>query len=572
MNAERLLELYDRVAEAPNAVSRLRRFVLDLAVRGKLVEQDPRDEPAANLLRRVEDERKRLEKNGEAKPQKKLEPPTDVPFELPESWTWTQLGCLALYIQRGKSPKYANSGGQPVVSQKCVQWTGLDLSVARRITDESLNTYDAIRFLRHNDLLWNSTGTGTIGRVIRVENPPERLVCDSHVTVVRCSVVDAEYVRTWLRSDHVYGNIEGSAAGSTNQVELTARYAHNLPVPLPPLTEQHRIVAKVDELMALCDRLEDTHNTREATRDRLTAASLARLTAPDTDDQTFQSHARFALDTLPALTACPDQINTVRQLILNFAVRGRLVAQNPSEGTAKEVLERIVAEEPKQLSSTCFDDQDGRYDRAPYGIPGQWTWAKFPELGVFGRGKSKHRPRNDSVLFEAGTHPMIQTGDVARSGGRIKRFSYKYNETGLAQSKKWPKGTICITIAANIADSGILNFDACFPDSIVGFLPARRFTHPTYFEYFLRTAKANLLDFAPATAQKNINLKILQSVLVPVPPPGELARIVARAEKLLTLCDQIEISLREANDRRARLLESVLAEALPPMEMELEGG
>src|SRR6202043_2105251 len=104
--------------------------------------------------------------------------------------------------------------GSLVVSQKCVQWMGLDLTVAKQITLESLVDYEPIRFLRDGDLLWNSTGTGTIGRIIRLSNPPETLVCDSHVTVVRCPLVNSEYVRTWLRSDHVYAVIEDRAAGS----------------------------------------------------------------------------------------------------------------------------------------------------------------------------------------------------------------------------------------------------------------------------------------------------------------------------------------------------------------------
>ena len=109
-----------------------------------------------------------------------------------------------------------------------------------------------------------------------------------------------------------------------------------MPFPLPPLAEQHRIVAKVDELMALCDRLEAARAEREATRDRLTAASLARLNAPDPDPTTFASHARFALDALPALTTRPDQIKQLRQTILNLAVRGKLVPQDRNDEPAAE--------------------------------------------------------------------------------------------------------------------------------------------------------------------------------------------------------------------------------------------
>jgi type I restriction enzyme S subunit len=204
-------------------------------------------------------------------------------------------------------------------------------------------------------------------------------------------------------------------------------------------------------------------------------------------------------------------------------------------------------------------------DQAPFDLPVGWTWARFPELGTFGRGKSKHRPRNDPALFDGGTHLLIQTGDVARSQGVIETYTNKYNDFGLSQSFKWPKGTLCITIAANIADSGILSFDACFPDSVVGFIPASMFENARYFEYFVRTAKANLLEFAPATAQKNINLEILNSVLIPLPPLAEQRRIVAKVDELMALCAQLEAQLADTEAYSHRLLEAVLHDSLSPV-------
>ena len=174
--------------------------------------------------------------------------------------------------------------------------------------------------------------------------PPPKLVCDSHVTVVRCLLADPEYVRTWLRTDYVYGVIEERAAGSTNQVELTAQMANGQPVPLPPHAEQHRIVAKVDELMELCDGLEAARVDREATRDRLAAASLARLDEPDPDPATFRVHAAFALENLAPLTTRLDQIKALRQTILNLAVRGNLVEQDPADEPGSELVRRLAAE------------------------------------------------------------------------------------------------------------------------------------------------------------------------------------------------------------------------------------
>lgn len=568
MNADELLRQYEKVADAPNAIARLRRFILDLAVRGKLVPQDAGEVPANVLLDEIDAKRAELDASRRATIDHSQVDVSDVPFELPRTWVWTRLGRLTSYIQRGKSPTYAESGGSPVVSQKCVQWSGLDLSAARMITMESLADYDEVRFLRDGDLLWNSTGTGTIGRVIRLIQPPIRLVCDSHVTVVRCLGVVPEYVRTWLRSDHVYGGIEGRAAGSTNQVELTGQMAISQLVPLPPLAEQHRIVAKVDELMALCDRLEAARAEREAARDRLTAASLARLNTADSG--ALANDARFVVDAMPSLLARARQVMQMRQTLLHLAVRGRLVAQDPSDESASALLARISTNRAAQgqtgraRSRSALPPIDA--EQAPFELPTGWTWARFPELGSFGRGKSKHRPRNDPALFADGQHLLIQTGDVARSGGLIRTHTSKYNDVGLAQSHKWPAGTLCITIAANIADSGILTFDACFPDSVVGFVPDPILGNARYFEYFVRTAKANLLEFAPATAQKNINLEILESVLIPLPPLKEQQRIVARVDELMSLCDKLVDSLDAQEAGATRLLDSLIAQALEQTE------
>lgn len=346
----------------------------------------------------------------------------------------------------------------------------------------------------------------------------------------------------------------------TANVTLTIGKVANTPIPLVAPAVQRR----VEELMALCDRLETARAEREAARDRLTAASLARLNIADSES--LANDARFVIDAMPSLLARAQQVMQMRQTLLHLAVHGRLVAQDPSEESASALLARISTNRATQghtgraRSRSALPPIDAEH--APFELPPGWTWARFPELGIFGRGKSKHRPRNDPALFADGQHLVIQTGDVARSGGQIRTHTSKYNDVGLAQSYKWPAGTLCITIAANIADSGILAFDACFPDSVVGFVPDPILGNAKYFEYFVRTAKANLLEFAPATAQKNINLEILESVLIPLPPLNEQRRIVARVDELMSLCDRLERSLTDGEKHRSRLLDALIAQSL----------
>lgn len=140
---------------------------------------------------------------------------------------------------------------------------------------------------------------------------------------------------------------------------------------------------------------------------------------------------------------------------------------------------------------------------------------KFKEVGTLDRGKSKHRPRNAPELL-GGPYPLIQTGEVSNSKGYIKHFSHTYSELGLKQSRMWPKGTLCITIAANIAKTGILTFEACFPDSIVGFSPNDK-VRTEYVQSWLGFLQKILEDKAPESAQKNINLEILRNLDIPIP-------------------------------------------------------
>jgi type I restriction enzyme S subunit len=274
-------------------------------------------------------------------------------------------------------------------------------------------------------------------------------------------------------------------------------------------------------------------------------------------------NAERLLDHYERIADASDAITRLRRFALDLAVRGKLVPQDPTDEPASELLKRIAAEKSRLVKGGKSKRRESLpvldLELAPFDLPVGWAWGRFPELGTFGRGKSKHRPRNDPALFESGTHLMIQTGDVARSLGVIETYTSKYNDFGLAQSFKWPKGTLCITIAANIADSGILSFDACFPDSVVGFLPAPMFENARYFEYFVRTAKANLLEFAPATAQKNINLEILTQVLIPLPPLAEQHRIVAKVDELMKLCDRVEAARAEREVTRDRLTAASLA-------------
>ena len=257
--------------------TRLRKSILQEAIQGKLVPQDPNDEPASVLLELIREEKQRLLKEGRLKKKditdsvifkgednkyfEKVENDViyleeEIPFEIPKTWTWVRLNDICEYIQRGKSPKYSEVKKCPVVAQKCNQWNGFSLEKALFIDPNTLPSYGQERFLQHGDLLWNSTGLGTLGRMAIYNesvNPYGVAVADSHVTVIRPikSFINFEYLYLYFSSNEVQSVIEDKADGSTKQKELATKTIKSYLVPLPPHSEQCRIVTKYHSLASI---------------------------------------------------------------------------------------------------------------------------------------------------------------------------------------------------------------------------------------------------------------------------------------------------------------------------------
>jgi type I restriction enzyme, S subunit len=415
--------------------------------------------------------------------------------ELPQGWCEATIDDLADYVSRGRSPKYVAHSDLPVINQRCVRWHGVDEKFVKFVDPSTWHQWDDERIVRRNDILWNSTGTGTIGRAALFTELAsyERAVVDSHVTILRAGkAVDPAYLFGFIQSPAIQDRIEDMQSGSTNQVELNRSEIVSTVVPVAPLSEQRRIVAKVDGLTARTAR------------------------------------ARKELDRIPTLIARYKQ----RLLALAFAGELTLGWRSANDGL-NPVTGRKACDVRSKYSSGENDDFT-----PPYVIPSNWSWLRLPEIGDLDRGKSRHRPRNDPKLF-GGAYPFIQTGDVRAASRVLTEFSSTYSEFGLQQSRLWPIGTVCITIAANIAETAILGIEACFPDSVVGFLPDIDRMSSDYVEYFIRTMRSELEAFAPATAQKNINLNVLSSVRVPVPPKEEQAEIVRRIESAFGWLDRM---------------------------------
>lgn len=261
-------------------LSALPKSILQEAIQGKLVPQDTTEEPASTLLQKIRDEKNRLVVEGKLKKKDLTDSiifkgddnkyyennsgkisciDDEIPFEIPSNWVWARLDNICSFIHRGKSPKYSLVKKYPVIAQKCNQWSGFSIEKARFIEPNSLSSYKDDYFLQDKDLMWNSTGLGTLGRMAiyyTALNPYELAVADSHVTIIRPlkQYVVPEFLYYYFASNTVQSVIEEKSDGSTKQKELATKTIQAYLVPLPPFAEQYRIVQQIKSVTSIMSR------------------------------------------------------------------------------------------------------------------------------------------------------------------------------------------------------------------------------------------------------------------------------------------------------------------------------
>jgi len=565
MNADRLLALYEKVAEAPDAIARLRRLVLDLAVRGKLVKQDASDEPASELLKRIAAERAQLVKSGEIRKPKSISLADDVAEEVPSNWALVPLGEVVLRHLGGGTPSKSNesywNGDLRWASVKDVGKSKYLDETVDRITEAGLGNSSSNLIEPGNLIVVTRMGLGqvSLNRIpVAINQHLRALYLSQHVSI--------DYAYDFFLTHGFEGT--GLTVKGIKLEDLL-----RIPLPLPPLAEQQRIVAKVEELMALLDRLEAAHTDREATRDRLTAASLARLTAPDTAPADFPANARFALDTLPALTSRPDQIKAHRQTILNLAVRGKLVEQDPADEPASELLNRIAAERAAFLDDDYPNPSEAKTQKKKQArqqlpaklpeLPRGWSWATLQQCSLMVIDcKNKTAPYSSSGI------KLVRTTNVrdgALNSNDQKFVSEATYEAWSLRAKPEP-GDILITREAPMGEVCVIpdGEKICLGQRMMLARLVPDTIAPRFILYSLRDPNLmeRVQDKPLGMTVQHLRVGGVETLLVPLPPLAEQHRIVAKVDALMALCDRLEAALTTSDTTRARLLEALLHETL----------
>ncbi|MEK5023161.1 restriction endonuclease subunit S [Paenibacillus sp. FSL M7-1046] len=481
----------------------LRNSILQLAFQGKLVEQRREEGTTEELYQQIQEEKVRLIKEGKIKKEKPLNKVTEdeIPFDIPESWKWVRFGEV-IDVRDGThdTPRYVNEG-IPLVTSKNLINGKIDFDTAKLISIEDADKINKRSLVEDSDILFAMIGS--IGNPVLVKKDREFSIKNMALfKAINITLFFMEYLLWYLQLEQ--GLMKKKASGGV-QSFVSLSFLRNYIVPLPPLEEQKRIVAKIEALMPYVEKYGEAHSKLEL------------------------FNKKFPED--------------IQKSILQYAIQGKLVEQRVEEGNAEELYQQIQEEKAKLIKEGKINKEKLlpaiTEDEIPFEIPESWKWVRLQEIGELSRGKSKHRPRNDVKIFENGTFPMIQTGDVARADEFITQYTTMYNELGVAQSRVWQKGTVCLTIAANIGDVAILGFDACFPDSVVGFNAYHPIDTNMYFLYALMCYKDILDKMSRSTAQKNINIDILSKVAFPLPPLAEQKRIVGKIKEMMPYCKQV---------------------------------
>jgi type I restriction enzyme, S subunit len=565
MNAERLLQHYERIADAPDAIARLRRFILDLAIRGKLVPQDANDEPASELLKRIAKEKVRLQVGGrrrEAPVTSKAQSHNELPVG------WVEVLASELFPTR--------SGNSKLIKGKLHSEPAEGLYPGYSAAGQDV-WLDA----------WEHEGTAIILSAVGARCGKAFLasgkwsaIANTHIVWVLPEITVPEFAMLHLNNESFWVR-SGGAQPFVKVTETLGRL-----FPLPPLAEQHLIVAKVDELMGLCDRLEAARAGREATRDKLAAASLARLNAPDTkaspakvgtgfasgdaseNESTFQADARFALDALPALTTRPDQIKRLRQTILNLAVRGKLVPQDPNDEPASELLKRIAKEKARRVMEGTLREQKPlppvEENEVEFELAPGWQWVRMAEVIKLWNGFAFK-----SGDFQSDGVPVVRIGDL--QDGAVTLSGSVYVSEAVAKTvgaEVWiPPDALLIAMSG--ATTGKTAFNKTGKRLLLNQRVGRIEVfslNVNFLRFFFETIIARNLSISFGTAIPNLSSQQINETAIPLPPLAEQHRIVSKVDELMVLCDRLEASLTATAATRRRLLDALLAEALEPAE------
>ena len=550
-----LLSNLNLLATAPGGVVRLRELILTLAVQGKLVPQDPSDEPASDLLKKIRAEKERLIAEGKIKRDKPLAEiaEDEKPFELPESWQFCRLGSLVLSIRSGGTPsKHIPAywdGDIPWASVKDLRFGEPLTNTQDRITQAGLEA-GSVLAPTGSILICTRMGLGKIGEALI------DVAINQDLKAVMLGLgVDKQYFINYFKTLAVVGS--GMTVAGIKQDELLGFL-----VPLPPEAEQSRIVTRVEELMRLCDELEAKGKLEATQHEQLTRTLLGALTQCDTPEQLQESWQRMA-EHFDLLLDRPEAVDALEQTILQLAVRGLLVPQDPNDEPANELLKKIRAEKDRLIAEGKIKRDKPLPPIAkalyPCALPAGWEWMRFSEIGEFRGGKT---PSTQQAIYWGGEIPWITPKDMKQPllSDSVDKVTLLAVADGLALI---PSQSVLIVVRSGILRRTLPTAINIVETTINQDLKALVLVRPTlagFVQLLIRGFEGFILENLTkvGTTVESMQFEAFSMQAFPLPPLAEQSRIVTRVNELRRLCADLRKRLAERQATQAQLAEALV--------------
>lgn len=563
---ELLEQHFDTAFAAPDGIKKLRELILTLAMQGKLVPQDPNDPPASQLLKKIETEKKRLVKECKIKAPKPLPEikPVEVPYQLPEGWEWVRLGTVGNIFNGNsinaaeKDAKYAGAKGLPYIATKDVGY-GLDLIDYENgicIPDGE----EKFKVAHQGAVLICAEG-GSAGKKC---GSTDRDICFGNKLFANelYGAIPSRFVLYLYLTPIFRAFFKSSMTGIIGGVSI-AKFVELL-VPLPPLNEQHRLVAKIDQLMARCDVLEKLCAEREQKRRSVHTAALKQLLDAQAGDN-FTDAWQFITQHFGELYAVRENVTELRKAILQLAVMGKLVPQNPNDSPASQLLKEIEAEKNRLVKEGMIKAPkpmpEIKPKEMPYALPQGWIWVRVIDLVDVGTGSTPTTTNHD---YYNGSIPWYTSSATNKLFAETPEKFITEKAIKESNCKIFPSGSLIVAMYGQGKTRGQIS-EILTPGATNQAIAAMVFyTSSTgirgYLKYFFTKIYEEIRLLAEGAAQPNLNVGKIKETLVPLPPLAEQHRIVAKIDQLMFLCDTLEKQIDNASGKQTELLNAVMAQ------------
>ncbi|EDT2960038.1 restriction endonuclease subunit S [Salmonella enterica subsp. enterica] len=550
-------------------IKKLRELILELAVRGKLVPQDPNDEPASVLLERIAAEKAELVKQGKIKKPKPLPEISEEekPFELPVGWEWARLGVLCKKLTDGShNPPKDAGNGYPMLSSQNIQDGYIDIeNPSRYVSEDDFEKENARTLVQKNDVLL--TIVGSIGRSAVVLED-KSFVLQRSVAVIDTSLYShflSNFFKAITAQNYFIENGKGTAQKGIYLGQLSLML-----IPVPSLGEQKRISDRLNELMILCDQLEQHSLIGQDAHQQLVETLLATLTDSQNSNELAENWARISehFDTLFTTEA---SIDALKQTILQLAVMGKLVPQDPNDEPASELLKRIAQEKAqlvkdgkmkKQKSLPPISDEE-----KPFELPDGWEWCKFGLISEFINGDrgSNYPNKNEYVVHGI---PWINTGHIEKNGTlSITDMNFitekKFNEL---RSGKIQSGDLvyCLRGATFGKTAFVKPYESgAIASSLMIIRPFIREMGEYIYNYLISPfGRSQIFRFDNGSAQPNLSANSVMLYAFACPPLQEQFRIHKKITELFHICDNLKLQTQSAQQTQLHLADALTDAAI----------